>query len=129
MTKSIILIADDDADSADALGLMVGLRFPESAVVVSYGGAQALHAASRQRPDVALLDIEMPQGGGEALARSLREMFPEHPPLLVAISANTVLLNLLAGNGMFDQFIIKPIDVSALVRMVASRLAVTSRVA
>lgn len=128
MTKSMILIVDDDADSADALGLVMGLRFPESAVVVSYGGPQALHAASRQRPDVALLDIEMPEGGGEMLARSLRTMFPEQSPLLVAISANTVLLNLLTGNGIFDQFIIKPIDVSTLVRMVASRLAVTSKV-
>lgn len=127
MTKSMILIADDDADSADALGLVVGLRFPESTVVVSYGGPQALQAASRQRPDVTLLDIEMPEGGGEALARSLRAMFPGQAPLMVAISANTVLLNLLTGNGIFDQFIIKPIDVPALVRMVASRLAVASK--
>lgn len=128
MTKSMILIADDDADSADALGLVVGLRFPESTVVVSYGGQEALHVASRQRPDVALLDIEMPESGGEALARSLRAMFPEQFPLLVAISANTVLLRLLAGNGIFDQFILKPIDVPALVRMVARQLALTSKV-
>lgn len=124
MTKTMILIADDDADSADALGLVVGMRFPESAVVVSYGGPEALDIASRERPDVALLDMEMPQGGGEALARALRAIYPGQAPLFIAISANTVLLDLVSRNGIFDHFIIKPIDVPALMRMVEKRLAV-----
>lgn len=124
MTKPMILIVDDDPDSADALGLVVEMRFPDSAVAVSYASPEALDIASRQRPDVALLDMEMPEGGGEALARALREMYPDETPLLIAVSANTVLLNLVRVHGIFDQFISKPIDVSALVRMVGRRLAV-----
>jgi CheY-like chemotaxis protein len=125
MTKPMILIADNDPDSADVLGLIVGMRFPESEVVVGYGGQEALDIASRQRPDVALLDMEMPEVSGEALARALRAMYPDKAPLLIALSGNTALLELVSSNGIFDQFLSKPIEVSTLMRFVGKRLAVT----
>lgn len=124
MNKPMILIADNDPDSADALGLIVGMLFPQSTVVVSHGGQEALDIASRQRPDVALLDMEMPEVSGEALARALRAMFPDQAPLLIALSGNTVLLELASSNGIFDQFLSKPIDVPTLMRFVGKRLAV-----
>lgn len=81
--------------------------------------------ASRQRPDVGLLDMEMPEVSGEALARALRTMFPDKAPLLIALSGNTALLELACSNGIFDQSVCKPIDIPSLMRLVGKRLAGT----
>lgn len=80
-----VLIADDDAAFRTALVALVeedpGLR-----LVAAVGDADAaLAAAIAERPDVALLDVRMPGGGGPAVARGLREA--GLPTRAVALSA------------------------------------------
>lgn len=123
MTKPMILIADDHADSADVLGLVMGMDFPQSVVAVTYGARDALESASRQRPNVALLDMEMPEMDGEALARALRDLYPVQPPLIIVVSGNLDRLEEARSLGVFDRCMSKPIDVDALVRIVGERLA------
>jgi CheY-like chemotaxis protein len=122
MKKPTILIADDHVDSADALGILMGLDFPELDVAVTYGGQEALQSASRQRPDVALLDMEMPEMDGETLAHALQAMYPGQSPVMIAVSANLERLNELRGNGLFDQCLDKPVDADAILRIVRERL-------
>ncbi len=77
MTAKIrILLAEDQAMVRGALAALLGLE-PDLEVVaeVSEGG-QVLAAASRSRPDVALLDIEMPGGDGLEAAQALHESLP-----------------------------------------------------
>ncbi len=77
MTAKIrILLAEDQAMVRGALAALLGLE-PDLEVVaeVSEGG-QVLAAASRSRPDVALLDIEMPGGDGLEAAGALHQSLP-----------------------------------------------------
>ncbi len=77
MTAKIrILLAEDQAMVRGALAALLGLE-PDLEVVaeVSEGG-QVLAAASRSRPDVALLDIEMPGGDGLQAAQALHQELP-----------------------------------------------------
>lgn len=124
MTTPMILIADDHADSADVLGLVMGMQFPQFVVAVTYGGKEALGRASTQRPDIALIDMEMPEMDGEALGHALRALFPDPVPLLIALSGNVARLEEVRSKGIFDQCMSKPIDIDALIRMVRKRLAV-----
>jgi signal transduction histidine kinase/CheY-like chemotaxis protein len=65
-----VLVADDNTDLA--LGLAELLGSLGYAVEVVHDGAAAIDAARERRPDVALLDIGMPQVNGYDVARALR---------------------------------------------------------
>ena len=117
MTQPVVLIADDEADAADLLGVLLGLHFPRAAVRIAHGGQAGLDLAMRERPDAAVLDLEMPGLDGEALAFALRAAYPDAVPLLIALSGNVVRLAQIQGNGAFDHHFGKPADVDGLVAL------------
>jgi DNA-binding response OmpR family regulator len=53
---------DDDRDAADSLAAVLGL--PGHRVEVAYGGPGAVEAAIEAIPDVAVLDLGMPEMHG-----------------------------------------------------------------
>jgi CheY-like chemotaxis protein len=113
----VILVVDDETDSADLLGTILGMLLPEAVVRVVYCGRAALEAAQQQRPDAAVLDLEMPELDGEKLAMALRSSFPDAAPLLIALSGNVSRLAAVRSNGAFDHHMSKPADVDSLVRL------------
>ena len=71
-----VLIADDDPVMRMLMGAIVS-RAPELTLAGEAEDADAaVAAAERLAPDVALLDLEMPGGGGPAAARAIRERVP-----------------------------------------------------
>ena len=81
-----VLLAEDDAAVRDALVELVG-RDPGLELVAAVEDAdQAIEAAVRERPDVALLDVRMPGGGGATAAREIRSRARE--TRVVALSAH-----------------------------------------
>ncbi len=71
-----ILIADDQAMIRGAFAALLGLE-PDFEVVASVGaGDQVVPEALRTRPDVALLDVQMPGLDGLAAAFLLHEQLP-----------------------------------------------------
>jgi two-component system response regulator DesR len=71
-----VLVADDQALVRGALAAMLGLE-PDIAVVAEVGnGDDVLPVARRTRPDVALLDVQMPGADGLAAAAALRAELP-----------------------------------------------------
>lgn len=64
------MVVDDNKTAADSLGQLLALRGYE--VEIAYSGAQALEKAQTFRPQVAILDIGMPDMDGYELARLLR---------------------------------------------------------
>ena len=71
-----LLLAEDQGMMRSALALLLDLE-PDIEVVAEAGTtAEALDAALRVRPDVALLDIEMLDGSGLDTAATLRDVLP-----------------------------------------------------
>jgi len=71
-----ILLAEDQAMLRGALALLLGLE-ADLEVVAQVGRAdEIVPAALRERPDVALLDVELPGGNGIDAARELRAALP-----------------------------------------------------
>ncbi|MEU4369256.1 MULTISPECIES: response regulator transcription factor [Micromonospora] len=77
MTEPIrLLLADDQALVRGALAALLSME-PDLTVVAEVGrGDEVVPAALRTRPDVALLDVEMPGLDGVAAAAALRAALP-----------------------------------------------------
>ncbi|HYR01380.1 MAG TPA: response regulator, partial [Casimicrobiaceae bacterium] len=79
-----VLIVDDNCDAVDSLAEL--LRMFGYDVETAYDGRTAVEAASRFRPDIAVLDIGMPLVDGYATARALRGQPGGGDVLLVAMT-------------------------------------------
>jgi len=78
-----VLLADDQALVRGALAALLSLE-PDLEVVAEVGsGDEVLDAVRRHRPDVALLDVEMPGLNGIAATAAVRAAFPDVRVLIV----------------------------------------------
>jgi CheY-like chemotaxis protein len=78
-----VLVADDCRDTAGVFALLLTTWGHEAEA--AYDGAEALAKAEALRPDVALLDLDMPRLTGAEVARRLRAK-GDGCPWLVAVT-------------------------------------------
>ncbi len=108
-----VLVVDDNADAANTLALLLSLAGHET--LVAFSGAEALERVVAFRPDVALLDIGIPDINGYELARRFRAGRELQSVRLVALTGYGQLEDrqraLAAG---FDDHLVKPVSLSAL---------------
>jgi two-component system response regulator DesR len=71
-----VLLAEDQAMVRGALAALLGRETDIEVVAEVARGDTAVETALVARPDVALLDIEMPGGGGLVAAQALRTALP-----------------------------------------------------
>jgi EAL domain-containing protein (putative c-di-GMP-specific phosphodiesterase class I)/CheY-like chemotaxis protein len=94
-----ILIADDEQTVLDTLAAVVGLEPDLEVVAEARDASTAIELAAQAQPDVAILDVRMPGGGGPRAAREIIRRSP--PTRVLALSAHedatTVLTMLRAG--------------------------------
>ena len=111
-----VLIVEDDDDSREMLGELVS-AFGHRAVPAS-NAAEAIARTRDQRPDLALIDIGLPEVDGCELARLLRLVMVETPGLhtrLVALTGySDGAMRESAGAAGFDAYVVKPIMPEAL---------------
>jgi len=115
-TQRCVLIVEDDDDSREMLGELV-LAFGHRPVPAA-NAAEALAQAKDQKPDVALIDIGLPEVDGCELARLLRLAMVETPGLNTRLVALTGYsdgpMRESAGAAGFDAYVVKPIMPEAL---------------
>jgi len=111
-----VLIADDNLDSAETLGMLFKMEGHE--VLIVHDGREATEAFATFQPEVALLDIGMPEINGYEVARSVREAFRGRAVTLIAITGwgqeSDKARALAAG---FDHHFTKPVDAEALMTL------------
>lgn len=72
-----VLIADDHRTFADALQVAIRLHAGISVVGVVHDGEAAVAAADEKKPDVILMDSQMPRLDGIAATRKIKEVHPD----------------------------------------------------
>jgi len=116
--KLRILVADDNRDMV--LTLMMLLQEEGHEVRGAHNGSDVMKIARLHRFDAIILDIEMPEMSGYAIAQELRALyFRTHGPLLIAISGrwNKPSEKLLAQVVGFDHHLDKPCDPQVLLKL------------
>jgi PAS domain S-box-containing protein len=115
-----ILVADDNRDSADSCKMLLESSGYE--VRVAYSGQEAFDIAADFRPDVALLDIGMPQMNGYQVARQVRNAEWGAEPMLIAMTGwGQESDKQDARDAGFDRHLTKPIDMDRLMLMIEQR--------
>ncbi|MGE5739386.1 MAG: response regulator [Betaproteobacteria bacterium] len=117
-----ILVADDNRDAAASLATLLSLDGHE--VSVAYDGRAALGSADTFRPDVALLDIGMPNLNGYEVARSIRAEAWGRSMMLVAVTGwGQSEDKRRAHEAGFDHHFTKPLDLVAFSTFLNDALA------
>jgi two-component system CheB/CheR fusion protein len=114
-----VLIVDDNSDTADAtseLAVSWGHQ-----VAVAHDGRDALEVARRFRPEIALIDIGLPEMSGYELARRLRELPGLETAQFVAITGyGREEDKRAAQEAGFNLHFTKPVDPIRLKRLLAT---------
>jgi len=121
-----LLLADDQALIRGALAALLGME-PDLAVVAEVGrGDEVVPAAIEHRPDVALLDVQMPGLDGLAAAGALRAQVPGCRVLMLTTFGRPGYLRRALGAGA-SGFMVKdapPEQLVAAIRRVHAGLRV-----
>ncbi|NWG04418.1 MAG: response regulator [Syntrophaceae bacterium] len=81
MAKKTVLVVDDEQDIAKAL--KVRLKANGYHVVLAYDSVEAYMIANKEKPDLIILDILLPGGGGFLVAERLKQsQVTHHIPII-----------------------------------------------
>jgi two-component system, NtrC family, response regulator HydG len=111
-TRGRILVVDDEAAARSVLERLLtahGFR-----VIVATSGAEALHRAEHEAPDVVVSDINMPEMDGLSLLSKLRT-YDKDLPVIMATGEDDLGTAVAAMRAGAEDYLTKPIDGEALV--------------
>lgn len=108
MKSRTILLVDDEPGLLRMVGdILAADGFTHVVKVASV--AEALVAFRREKPDLALLDVMLPDGDGFTLCRFLRELCPDDPVPVIFLTAKDDMPDRLTGlRSGADDYVSKP---------------------
>ena len=111
MATQRVLIVDDEADVRKTLSdILRAMRYPDPlAIEEAANGREGLDALVRQRPDLVLLDLQMPGMGGLALLKQIREAEPRLSVIVISATQENKLSAEALRNGAVA-YLPKPFD-------------------
>ena len=119
--KQTILVVDDTPDNIDVLSAVLRPHFKVKAAMK---GAMALKIAAKQKPDLILLDVMMPDMDGYEVCRRLKQDANTASIPVIFVTAKTEIQDEQAG---FDlgavDYITKPISPPLVIARVKAQLA------
>ncbi len=117
-----VLLAEDQAMTRGALAALLGLAGDIEVVAQVGRGDEVVPAALASRPDVALLDIEMPGGDGLTVAAELRRRLPSCRALILTTFGRPGYLRRAMESGVVG-FLVKDAPASELATAIRRAMA------
>jgi len=116
-----ILVIEDYSDTRQLLSAL--LRLKGYNIIEAENGKEGLLAASRQKPDLVLMDLALPEMDGVETARRIHEMpnLAQTPIFVVSAYAIEDVKADIRAAGCTEIFT-KPLDVEALVKKIKETL-------
>ncbi len=112
-----ILVVDDEVDIVSTI--QYRLKFCNFVVVTANNGKDGLEAAAKEKPDLILLDINMPIMSGHEMLERLRNNpeLKEIPVIMLTAYSDTRDVSKAAGLGISD-YVTKPFDFTDLMEKI-----------
>jgi len=108
-----VLIVDDDVEVLDVLSEVLSAQ--GCAVCLARTGGEAMAMATTFLPDVALVDVGLPDIDGATLPALLRAAVPDHPLRVIGhTGVAPARLREAARRAMFDALVLKPATLEQL---------------
>ena len=121
-TGSRLLLVDDYVDALDLLAML--LEHSGYTVDAARTGADAIAIASRTPPDLAILDLQLPDMTGLDVARELRRRVPTRSVPLIALTGHSSPQDLdEARRAGIDRLFVKPCEPPQLLAAIKAMLA------
>jgi CheY-like chemotaxis protein len=118
---TVVLVVDDNAMIRSTIRDFLVLNDPECQIVEAGDGKEGLTLALSKKPDLIILDAEMPEMDGYAVARYLRDAPDTKKIPLIAISSAKRNNPIASGlRDLSDAALYKPFSVSELVMTVTT---------
>ena len=115
--RSILIIEDHD-DAREALRALLELEGHR--VEAAASGPRGVEIARQSRPDIALVDIGLPEVDGYEVARRLRTLTPGRPYLIALTGYGQPDDVKRAHDAGFDAHLLKPVDPDALAKVLSA---------
>ena len=117
MTKLRVLIADDHAILRDGLAMLINQQADMEVVAQSGNGRDAVRLACDNQPDVAVLDVSMPDMGGAEATANIRVSCPRVRILALTRHADQGYLRSLLAAGA-SGYVLKKSAAGALIHAI-----------
>jgi|SRR5579884_4151256 len=112
MAPRRVLVVEDHDDGREALRLLLTLFGHH--VEVARDGVEGVEAALRLRPEVALIDLNMPRLDGYEVARRLRAAFGAEVVLVACTAYDHAEARRKVAEAGFDAHLVKPLNLDDL---------------
>ncbi len=112
-----ILLADDHPLFLEGLAHLLRMR-GLTVVGLAHNGLEAESMAQALRPDVVIMDVNMPGRNGLEATRNIKAMLPETTVIILTVSENESTLVEAIKNGA-SGYLLKSMDVNEFIRLLA----------
>ena len=126
MTIKNVLVIDDEPDIRELLDITLTRMGLDS---TSVGGmTEALATLDKQRFDLCLTDMRLPDGDGLEIVKYIQKRFPQLPVAVITAHGNVEAAVTALKSGAFD-FVSKPVDLQMLRKLIEAALQLTPETA
>jgi two-component system chemotaxis response regulator CheY len=112
-----ILVVDDDPNVSTVFGEIAGLTGYRS-VEKAANGLEALGKYEVSKPDLVLMDLDMPIMDGYRACREIRRADPDAKIIVITGDLRSTLARRTIKEGLANTFLQKPVNTSSLVKII-----------
>src|SRR5262249_20368861 len=112
---STLLVIDDEESVRYSFRRV--FESEEVCVVTAATGAKGLEEVRRQKPDVVVLDLQLPDASGLEIFRQIQTEDPKRPVIFITATGPTETAIEAMKRGAFD-YLVKPVDLEQLSQLI-----------